>query len=96
MLVSIEIEDLIRKLAMKLPCKKVVGYQERQELILWNMQVRDYAVPVYSTGEIFLQHVRKMKLAWLAEGKTGLMRYIEKHVKKESLNKIRTIILSIQ
>src|SRR5688500_16278280 len=96
MRVTVEVENLIRMLALKLPCKKLVGYEERCELVIWNMQVRTFAGPVYGTGELFLKHVRKMKLAWLAEGRRGLMRYIEPHVKTASLGKIKNLILSIE
>lgn len=96
MIVTVEIEKLITTIAHKLPCKKLVGYREHRELIVWNMQVRVFAVPVYETWERFQRHVRKMRLAWLSEGRVGLMRYVEQYIAKRSLEKIRTLILSIK
>ena len=96
MTISVEVEKLINKIALKLPCKKLVGYQAHRELVVWSMQVRVFQVPVYDTWERYMMHVRKMRLAWLSEGKVGLMRYIEQYVVEGSLKKIRTLILSLK
>jgi hypothetical protein len=43
-----------------------------------------------------IDHAHRLRIAWLAEGKVGVLRYIEKYVKTKKLDKVRRIILSIE
>jgi hypothetical protein len=88
--VPIVIENLINNIAEKLP-KRITGYEQRPALCLWNITVVQTVHPIVEDKD----HVRKMKLAWLAHGKVGLMNYVEPYLKPSSLEKVRRLILSI-
>lgn len=92
MKVVIEIDDLINHLVKKLPGVKVVGYQQKPRLSVWNIQVEYHPVPVFEK----YQHASKLRTAWLAEGKVGLLRYIEPYIKPNRLASVRKTILSIE
>jgi hypothetical protein len=90
--VTFEIDTLINKLIKMLPGVKVVGFEEKRRLNLWNVRVETYSAPVFAK----IDHTQKLRFAWLSEGKVGLLRYIEKYVKPAKLQKVRRIILAIE
>jgi hypothetical protein len=90
--IDFEIDTLINKLIRMLPGVKHVGFKEKQRLNVWNVQVESYLVPTFEK----IDHAHKLRVAWLARGKEGLLRYIERYVKPEKLGKVRRIILAIQ
>jgi hypothetical protein len=92
MKVTFEIDTLINKLIKMLPGVKVTGFEERRRLNLWNCQVETYNAPLFEK----IDHAHRLRIAWLAEGKVGVLRYIEKYVKTRKLDKVRRIILSIE
>lgn len=92
MKITFEIDSLINKLIKVLPGVKIVGYEEKRRLNLWNATVETYRAPILEK----IDHSQKLRRAWLAEGKVGLLRYIEKFVKPGQLAKVRHIILAIE
>lgn len=90
--IPIDVLNLIKAVDQKLPAFKIDGFQQKPELELW------CARRVLVTHPTFVKtnHIRQMKLAWLSEGKVGLLNYIEPYIAPNSLNKIRAIILSIR
>jgi hypothetical protein len=92
MKVTFEIDTLINKLIKMLPGVKLVGYEPKKRLNVWNVQVEEYLSPIYEK----IDHSHKLKVAWLAHGKVGLLNYLEQYVKPDRLAKVRRIILSIE
>ncbi len=91
-LIPINVMKMIESINQKinLPNKiKLIGYEP--ELCLWNCAVIQR--PIIETTS---DHIRAMKLAWLAQGNVGLLNYIEQYIKKERLHRVRAIILSIK
>jgi len=90
--IPVDLEKLINSLDKKLP-RKIVATVERPYLELWNVSVAYYLAPVRQK----IDHARKMKLSWLAQGNTGLLEYIEPYIKnKAKFELIRKLILAIK
>lgn len=89
--IPIQLEKLIDNIDSKMP-KRIVGYEQKPELCLWNVAVIQQWHPIIEKKD----HVRKMKLAWLTQGNVGLLNYIEPYINKNRLNRVRAIILSIR
>lgn len=85
-------EKLIAQLDTKLP-RKVVGYQRKPYLELWNISINYYLAPIRQS----INHQRKMKLAWMAKGNAGLLEYIEPYIiNKRKFAVVQKLILAIK
>ena len=90
-LIPVSIEKFIASMDEKLPCK-IVGYKPRPYLELWNCSVDHYIEPIREK----INHRHKMRLAWLASGKTGLIEYLSPFiVNRKKFERLRIVLLAI-
>jgi hypothetical protein len=89
--IPIQLDQYLERIAKMMP-REVSGYQKRPKLCLWNMTVVEDIIPVFKE----MNHLHKMRIAWLAEGNVGVMRYLEKFTKKERLAEVRRVIMSFK
>lgn len=91
-IIPVDLEKMIHALDQKLP-QKIIAMEEKPYLELWNVSIAYYMAPIRKR----IYHARKMKLAWLASGNTGLLEYIEPYIKnKRKFQAIRKLILAIK
>lgn len=80
------------QLDARLP-RKIIGYETKPSLNLWNCSVVQLPEPVREK----INHKRKMRLAWLASGNAGLLEYIEPFMlNKRQFEGFRKVILAIK
>jgi hypothetical protein len=90
--IPVDLEKLIHALDSKMP-RKLIGMERKPYLQNWNISIAYYMAPIYKKAN----HARKMKLAWMAKGNTGLLEYLEPHVRnKAKFEVIRKVILAIK
>lgn len=90
--IPIDIDKLILNLDAKLPQRRI-AYEQKPYLELWTCSVQYYLAPIRKK----INHTRKMRLAWLAQGNIGLIEYIQPFIKnKAKFELIRKIILAIK
>jgi hypothetical protein len=91
-IIPVDLEKMIHALDKKMP-RKVIAVEQKPYLELWNVSIGYYMAPIHASAN----HARKMKLAWLASGNTGLLEYIEPYFKnKRKFQTIRKLILAIK
>lgn len=94
------IDTFIEIVAPKLnmPTKKDFGYMSGKDLKLtgygeMGIPINDneiYKIPVPT--EIQVDHAKKLKLAWLRGGKLAVKSYLLKHLPKEAVEQIITVL----
>jgi hypothetical protein len=90
--IPFEIIQLINTLDEKIPAepRKLSDHKVmRSELCLWNMSATHEWAPTYYT----IDHVHKMKIAYLAEGCNGIWKYVEKYVIPSQKARIKSVIM---
>lgn len=91
LVIPVDVQRLINSFNDKLP--PITIMRKGPELNLWNASVRTAYFPTFQKSE----HARKMKLAWLASGNTGLISYLEPFIaNRKKMETIRQVILAIK
>jgi hypothetical protein len=79
-------------LSLKLP-KKVETIEVRRQLCLWNASVVEMPVAVLTKAN----HIHKMRVAYLANGKAGFIEYVMQYLStSESRDKFQQYILDME
>lgn len=85
------VSRLIIALSLKLP-RRIAAIEVKPCLCLWNASVIEVPTPVFKKAN----HITKMRTAYLANGKVGLIEYVSQYlVTSASKKKLEQYILTL-